>query len=97
MSIEPFVKLIRSLNVLAVHPDYQRKGLGGMLLDSVTPIADKEKKQIYLEASKKGHFLYLKHGWKQIDGMSIDTRPHGGHSVERLEFFMRDPHPVSES
>ena len=84
------------MNILAVHPDYQRKGLGGRLLEPVLKQADKEGRKTYIEASKKGIGLYKKLGWVEVDEMLIDTRPHGGDIIERTAFMMRDPQPVKE-
>lgn len=76
--------------MLAVHPDHQRKGLGSMLLEHVLAKVDKEGKNAYLEASAKGLGLYLKHGWKEIDEMLIDTKPYGGYAIEVEKIMFRD-------
>ncbi|KAL3418567.1 acetyltransferase [Phlyctema vagabunda] len=79
------------LDMLAVDPDHQRKGLGGLLLRHVLERVDKEGKQAYLEATKAGVGLYAKLGWRKIDEMVIDTKPYGGEGVEEEVIMMRDP------
>lgn len=82
------------MSLLAVRPEYQRKGLGSKLLEPVLEQVDKEQKSTYIEASKKGLGLYLKHGWKEIDELLVDQRPYGGTTVERTAMMMREPQPV---
>lgn len=74
-----------------MRPEYQRKGLGTMLLEPVLEQADREHRKVYIEASKKGLGLYIKHDWVQIDEMAVDTKPYGGDSVEVTVFMMREP------
>lgn len=82
------------MNILAVRPDYQRKGLGAMLLEDGLALADRDGCKTYIEASAKGLGLYLKYGWKVIDDIKVDTRPYGGHSVDSTKCMMRDPQPL---
>ena len=42
------------MNILAVLPKYQRQGLGGLMLEPVLALANKEGRKVYIEASKKG-------------------------------------------
>lgn len=51
------------LEILAVHPDFQRKGFGQALLESVLLAADRDNLPVYLEASAMGAGLYRKHGF----------------------------------
>lgn len=51
------------LSLIGVHPDMQRRGLGGQLLAMICSVADREKKWCYLEGSHQGVGLYIKHGF----------------------------------
>jgi len=83
------------MNILAVRPEYQRKGLGGMLLEPVLALADQEGRRTYIEASKKGLGLYLKYGWVKVDEFTIDTTPYGGDTAEETTVLLiREPRPV---
>ena len=79
------------MNILAVLPKYQRQGLGGLMLEPVLALANKEGRKVYIEASKKGVGLYRRYGWIKVDNMLVDTRPYGGEMIEETEFMMRDP------
>ncbi|KAI4116959.1 MAG: hypothetical protein LQ345_002712 [Seirophora villosa] len=78
------------LHILVVSPKYQRRGLGTMLIQEGLGAADKDNARAYVEASAKGLGLYKRHGWKEIDCIEIDMRPHGGDRVEREELLMRE-------
>ena len=59
-----------------MHPDYQRKGLGRMLLEHFLKDADRDNAKSYLQATAKGEGLYLQYGWKYIEDMVTKT-PNG--------------------
>ncbi|KAL9128593.1 MAG: hypothetical protein Q9217_002758 [Psora testacea] len=80
------------LHILAVHPSYQRRGLGALLIAPGLEAADRAGAQTYIEASPSGLGLYLKHGWEPVDEMVIDMRPHGGKEIARHKYLMREPH-----
>jgi GNAT superfamily N-acetyltransferase len=78
------------MNILVVHPKYQRRGLGSLMLEPVLALADKERRKVYIEASKKGVGLYRRYGWVKVDSMLVDTRPYGGKMIEENELMIRD-------
>jgi GNAT superfamily N-acetyltransferase len=47
---------LADLEILAVHPDFQRKGFGQALLESVLLAADRDNLPVYLEASASEFF-----------------------------------------
>ena len=53
-------------------------------------MADKAGAKTYLESSAKGVSLYLRHGFKQVDDILIDMRPHGGSRVESDKCMARE-------
>jgi len=64
-----------------------------MLLAAGLAQADRDGARTYIEASAKGLPLYLKHGWVQVDEISIDGRKYGisdGWICEPT--LMRPPH-----
>jgi GNAT superfamily N-acetyltransferase len=87
------LNILAVVNILAVRPEYQRKGLGAMLLEDGLALADRDGCKTYIEASAKGLGLYLKYGWKEIDEVKVDTRPYGGHRIESTKCMMREPQP----
>jgi len=54
------------LKILCTSPDYQRKGIGAVLLDWGLHHARARGEMVYLEASEFGKGLYLKKGFKEI-------------------------------
>ncbi len=62
-----------------------------MLIREGLSAADRDKARTYIEASPKGLGLYQKFGWKQIDDIVIDMRPHGGTGMASEKCLMREP------
>ncbi|KAL8926238.1 MAG: hypothetical protein Q9172_001880 [Xanthocarpia lactea] len=79
------------LHILIVSPQYQRQGLGTMLIREGLANADRDNARTYIEASPMGLGLYKKHGWKEIDDILIDMRPHGGTGIASEKILMREP------
>jgi ribosomal protein S18 acetylase RimI-like enzyme len=53
-------------HVMAVHPDYQRKGIGEMLMKYEIGISQQTGLPIYIESSKEGIKLYEKMGSRRL-------------------------------
>jgi ribosomal protein S18 acetylase RimI-like enzyme len=51
---------------LAIAPEYQRKGIGGLLTDACLQEAKEKKIGVGLLASPQGKGLYLRKGFKEI-------------------------------
>lgn len=82
---------LRVCYLLATDPDFQRRGLGGMLLGHLTALADAESRRVYLEATIVGHPLYEKLGWRDIDLITIDFRKWGENQTDYNWVMMREP------
>lgn len=55
---------MRCVNALATHPDFQRRGYGGALVDAVTSLADAEGRSTYLFSSNPINTeFYNSHGF----------------------------------
>ena len=79
------------MSILAVRPEYQRKGLGSMLLTPGLELADKDNAKTFIQASPKGVNLYLKHGWVAVDEIILDFSPYGGEKEVKTALLIREP------
>ena len=79
------------LGDIAVHPSYQRQGLGSLLLRDGLAVVDGDHACILLSASPKGVELYKRFGWVQIDEYWVDMLPHGGTGWETKKTMKREP------
>ena len=59
------------LKVLAVHPEYQRKGVGAALVDWGLKHARERGEKAYLEATPFGKGLYLKKGFTTVGELYV--------------------------
>ncbi|KAJ6003365.1 hypothetical protein N7451_005912 [Penicillium sp. IBT 35674x] len=66
------------LKELFVLPKYQRQGLGGLLVAYGVHRADELCLPAYTEATPEGLGLYLKHGLKEVDRVTVDLEKWGG-------------------
>lgn len=76
---------------MAVHPSYQRRGIGSTLLNWGLEHARRENIPVGTEASAEGEQLYVKHGFKVVSAMEWSEghsspvmiwEPEGGSWVE---------------
>lgn len=58
------------LEMLAVHQDWQGRGLASMLLRWGLARADEESVEVYLSSSPDGKGLYQKYGFEMLDSFS---------------------------
>jgi len=81
------------LHQLYTHPDYQRKGLAGMLISWPLAKADRERLPCVLITSVRGHTvsLYEKYGFRVKEVCGIDLKPHGGDKVWEYAALVREP------
>lgn len=81
------------VSLLCTDPAFQRKGLARMLLRHGTDLADAEGRKTYIEATPKGHPVYLKLGFKDIDAVTVDLSKWGGKHPGVNRIMLRDPQP----
>ncbi len=79
------------MSILAVRPQYQRQGIGSMLLVPVLERADQEHAETFIQASAQGIGLYLRHGWVEVDEIVLDFSPYGGPKQAKTSLLIREP------
>jgi GNAT superfamily N-acetyltransferase len=62
------------LAVLFVHPAYQRKGAGTMMVQWGADLADQLMLPAWVEASPFGHGLYAKYGFEDVERVEVVTK-----------------------
>lgn len=73
-----------------VSRDHQRKGIGSALLEEGLALAEKLDLPVWLQASKSGRGLYVKHGFVVDEAWEVDLEPYGVDVVEPFACMIRD-------
>ncbi|KAE8554128.1 hypothetical protein EYB25_002666 [Talaromyces marneffei] len=79
------------LQLLAVHPDHQKKGIGRKLLQWGLDEADRAGLIAYLEASAEGARLYESAGFEKVKDMAMDLTPFGVNHKLPIRLMMKQP------
>lgn len=66
------------LKELYITPEYQRRGLGGRLVEWGVKKADELGLPAYTDATPEGLGLYLKHGFLERDRVTVELEQYGG-------------------
>lgn len=79
------------LNLLCVHPEFQRRGAGAMLVEWGMDLADGLGLAIHLEASAAGFELYRKLGFRQVEVAVVKAEDWDGDHDRSYIAMVRDP------
>ena len=74
------------LEYLCVHVDFQRQGIGSMMLDWGKEQAEKEGCPVGLESSEVARPMYLKNGFREYGAMHIKDFP-----IDYVPTFIWEP------
>ncbi|KAL6717672.1 hypothetical protein ACLMJK_005587 [Lecanora helva] len=66
------------VQTVVVLAEWQRKGVGKMMLEEVVRRVDKEGVEAWIDASREGKGLYEKFGWREIGEVKVDLGEWGG-------------------
>jgi len=81
------------LEMLGVHEDYQKHGIGAVMIKYGTDQADKDGLETYLDASEIGQPYYKKrHNFTHSKAINIPDRPQYGSF--HYESLIREPQAV---
>lgn len=67
------------LEGFAVHPNWQRKGVGSMLVKKFLVSVDADHAMSYVHSSRNGKALYEKFGFTVIGEVTIDLKEFGNY------------------
>jgi predicted N-acetyltransferase YhbS len=70
---------------MTVHPDHQRRGVGGLLLESGLKVANERGWKTVVMSQPQGIRLYEKHGFITSTVVEQDDSKFGG------DFMVKDP------
>ena len=79
------------LDSLATAPEYERKGLGSMLVRWGIERMEERGWPSVIVATEKGNPLYVKHGYQVLRSWGVDLGLHGGDGVYRNTILVRYP------
>ena len=82
----PAIPELWKLQDLCVHPEFQRRGIAGLLLDRGKGWAKEEGCPIGLSSSPKGEKLYAKAGFRRYGTISVKDFP-----VDDVPLFLWEP------
>ena len=75
-----------------VKSGFQRKGVGAALLEYAVKEFNLDEYSVWLSTQTRGHGLYVKYGWKDVDGLEVDLGKHGvGEGMHWSPCMIRDP------
>ena len=63
----------------AVHPNWQRKGVGSMLVKKFLEFVDNNHAACYVHSSRTGKALYQKFGFKPMGVVAVELKEFGNY------------------
>lgn len=69
--------MLIGLEGFAVHPNWQRKGVGSILVKKFLESVDADHAKCYVHSSRTGKLLYEKFGFKTMGLVSVDLKEFG--------------------
>lgn len=84
------------LRMLAVHPNYHRRGAGSLLLTHGLEEADKLGLPVYLDCGVMGKPMYEKYGFENVGDFPLNCLDYGGRSDGRHWLMLRPARDATE-
>lgn len=83
--------IILALDYLTTDPDFWRRGIGSMLVQSGMKVADQYGMKIYVMSEPAALKLYLNFGFELLETVSTDYSKYGGTEPSVEHFLVRAP------
>ncbi|TVY40911.1 hypothetical protein LOCC1_G006358 [Lachnellula occidentalis] len=79
-----------SLSLFFVHPEYQRQGIGSLLLEWGMKKADEMKARIWIASTPQAVSTYERNGWKVVERYDVMLEKYGGRGVYSRAWMLRE-------
>ena len=79
------------MSLFFVDPEYQRQGIGSLLLKWGVKKADELGANIWLTSTPKAASTYERNGWKVMERYEVDLGRHGGEGLYVRRWMLREP------
>jgi GNAT superfamily N-acetyltransferase len=79
-----------ALDYLATAPQYQRRGIGSLLLQKGLEVADAHGLKTFLTSSPAGLKVYSNHGFEKLETVTVDYAAFGGEEPVEAHFMIRE-------
>jgi GNAT superfamily N-acetyltransferase len=80
-----------ALSLCFVHPEFQRKGIGSLLLQLGIEKAEEVQAKIWLTSTPQAMPTYQRNGWEVKQIQKIDLVKHGGKGTYNRAWMLRLP------
>lgn len=87
--------MIIELEGFAVHPNWQRKGVGSMLVRTFLESVNNDHAKCYVHASRTGKLLYEKFGFRTMGVTAIELQEFGDYEPYTTWDMQREAMPNS--
>lgn len=85
------------LSLFFVHPDFQRRGIGTLLLQWGLKKADELKAKLWLSSTPQAVTTYEKNGWKVVQRYDVDLGKYRGFGIYSRAWMLRQPRETVEA
>ena len=82
---------VSDLSILITDPAHGRRGAGGLLIKWGVDEAKKYNLPLFVESSRKGHELYGKYGFKDLECHELDLSKWGAKEPHRTWAMVIEP------
>jgi GNAT superfamily N-acetyltransferase len=79
------------LDLFFVDPEYQRQGIGSLLLEWGAKKADALKARIWITGTPQAVSTYERNGWKVVERYDIALEEYGGQGIYSQDWMLREP------
>ena len=72
-------------------PEYQRQGIGSLLLGWGTKKADELRARVWITSTPQAVSTYERNGWEVVDRHEMALEKYGGQGIYSRAWMLREP------